>query len=335
MSPTTLAPKPVRPAASSRFGVLPSHLRVLFVSTSQRRGRWLAESFAADSAVSIALEDSIGMAAGLTRLREESFDVVLVSHEPGVLDGLDFAEALRGGGSEEPLVLLGEQSEQEIVPLAYEAGADGYVCVNTTTTRTLIWVLARAVERHRLIVDHRRLLQAERHRIQSEHQETQRLLDEQRSLLRDLESCLPQPANDPPIRNSAGDGTATLPTKPALDLPPALVARYHELMRSYVIMGSGNLGDDMGRIAELMADAGITAPETMQLHVCVLEAMVHSLGARSARHVMSRADLLVLEVMVYLSEVYRNRYLERRNPPQQMLLPGFESFVTSHLPDAA
>jgi hypothetical protein len=63
----------------------------------------------------------------------------------------------------------------------------------------------------------------------------------------------------------------------------------------------------------------------MLLHLKVLEELIHGLGSRSARHVMSRADLLVLEVMVHLAEGYRSRYLERRHPPQQLALPGFEA----------
>jgi len=289
-------------------------MRLLYVSTHHRRGAWLAEAFASDSAVNVELEEAVGMVSGLARLRDEAFDAVLVCHEPGLLDGLDMAEALRGSASDDPLILLGEQSEQELAPLAYEAGADAYVCINTTTTRSLIWVATRAIERHRLIRDNRRLSQAEHHRLQSEHSETQRLLDEQRSLLRELESL----AGTPDVNGRLAVGAGPL------DLPSSLVTHYLELMRAYVIMGSGNLGDDMARIAELMADAGITAPETMQLHVCVLESMVGGLGARSARHVMSRADLLVLEFMVYLSEVYRRRYLDRRTPLQQLALPGFE-----------
>jgi hypothetical protein len=39
---------------------------------------------------------------------------------------------------------------------------------------------------------------------------------------------------------------------------------------------------------------------------------------------MTRADLLVLEVMVHLAESYRHRYRERVCPPQQQLLPGFD-----------
>lgn len=39
---------------------------------------------------------------------------------------------------------------------------------------------------------------------------------------------------------------------------------------------------------------------------------------------MTRADLLVLEVMLHLAEGYRHRYEERVRPPWQRMLPGFE-----------
>ena len=315
-------------------GTLPARLRLLFITGAHRTGAWLTAAFAHDSAVQVRIEEAHGIANGLARLRDEAYDAVLATHEPGQIDGLQLAEALAGGGTDEPLILLGSLSEQEMLAPAFEAGADAYVCVNTATTRSLIWIVARAIERHRLLRENRRYAHAEHHRLQQEHVETQRLLDEQRSLIRDLEAVAESTqhaAVDARRRrfNEATDETnISEPSEPrTLNLPPALVSHYHELMRAYVIMGSGNLGDDMARMAELMADARVTAPETMQLHVRVLEEMVKGLGARSARHVMTRADLLVLEVMVHLSEVYRRRYFERSNPPVQLVLPGFDSFV--------
>ena len=63
----------------------------------------------------------------------------------------------------------------------------------------------------------------------------------------------------------------------------------------------------------------------MQLHVSVLEELVQGLGNRSARHVINRADLLVLEVMGHLADGYRQRYDELRQPARQLPLPGFDS----------
>ncbi|HUT10362.1 MAG TPA: hypothetical protein VMY42_07695 [Thermoguttaceae bacterium] len=296
---------------------LPATMNVMYITTRSRTGGWLAEAFAADSASKVVLEEAVGSAAGLARLRDEAFDVVLVSHEPDELDALELAEGYRAGGADEPIVVLGNQSEQEMAALCYEVGADGYVCVHTTTTRNLIWVAARAVQRHQLIRENHRLNLTEQTRLQREHDEADRLLSQQRALLDDLEairrnrSCSYEPLNSPGAQQP-------------LRLPEELVTHYRELLRTYVIMGFGNLAAELKRLAELMVSGGLSVQQTMQLHLGALEELIRGLGARSTRHVMTRADLLVLEVMIHLAEGYRQRYQERIHPPLQRVLPGFE-----------
>jgi DNA-binding NarL/FixJ family response regulator len=316
---------------------LPARMRVLYITTPKRTGGWLAEAFAADSASEVILEESVGSTAGLARLRDEAYDAVLASHVPGELDALSLIEGYRAGGADEPIVVLGMQSEQEMAALCYEVGADGYACVNTTTTRNLIWVVARAVQRHQLIRDNRRLNQAERRRLQQEHDEAEQLLKQQRGLIRDLETLRSDrsatsveqedAAGQPLLTDWPPEGIGRRRQRGScqpLDLPPELVAHYRELLRAYVIMGSGNLACELTRLAELLTMAGVSARQTMQLHVEVLEELVHGLGARSTRHVMTRADLLVLEIMIHLAESYRLRYQNRTQPPVQKVLPGFD-----------
>jgi len=301
---------------------LPARLRVLYITTSRRTGGWLAEAFATDSAAEVSLEEAIGSAAGLARLRDEPFDAVLVTHEPGELDALGLIEGYRAGVSDEPIVVLGSQSEQEMAALCYEVGADAYVCVNTTTTRNLIWVVARAVQRHELVRENRRLTLAERHRLEQEHDEANRLLSQQRALIGDLETLQRRSACTGPVEM---DGMASAPRhRPPPSLPGELIDHYRELLRTYVIMGSGNLADELRCLAELLCQAGVTARETMQLHLHVLQDMVLGLGTRSTRHVMTRADLLVLEIMIHLADGYHRRYQTRVSPIRQRLLPGFE-----------
>ncbi len=296
---------------------LPARMRVLSITTRRRTGSWLAEALAADSASEVLLEEAIGAAPGLARLRDEVFDAVLVTHEPSELDALGLIEGYRAGGATEPIIVLGTQSEPEISALCYEVGADGYLCVNTATTRNLIWLTARAVQRHQLIRQNQRLAQAEQTRIQREHDEAERLLGQQRALIADIERF--RPPEVPVDAPSTGAPAEPFP------LPEPLLRHYRELLRTYVIMGSGNLAGELGRLAHLLIAAGLSARETLQLHLAVVEELVRGLGARSARHVMNRADLLVLEVMVHLAEGYRHRYRERVDPRRQMLLPGFES----------
>jgi DNA-binding response OmpR family regulator len=293
------------------WGLLPPRMRVLFITGAGRTGGWLAEAFAADSASEVLLDEILGVQNGLARLRDELYDAVLVSHGSDDLDALDLLDAIRAGSSDEqPIVILGDQSEQEMSTYCYEAGGDAYVCVDTTTTRSLIWIVARAMERNQLIADNRRLQQEQRNRLKREHEEAERLLAQQRAMVADLER----------ICQSGLDG----PKGREPDLPQSLLDHYRELLRAYVIMGSGNLSEEMNRLADLLAWAHLSAQQAMQLHLFVLEELVRGLGSRSARHVMNRADMLILEVMIHLADRYRTRYMEGMHPPRQLLLAGFE-----------
>lgn len=326
---TTLK-RPREKAVPAEWQGLPHRIRVMYVTNRQRTGGWLAEAFATDSASEIELEEAVGSVSGLARLRDECFDAVLVSHDSGELDALDLIEGYRAGGADEPIVVLGTQSEQEMAALCYEVGADAYVCANTTTTRNLIWVVARAVQRCQLVRENRRLNQAERQRLNREHEEAKLLLGQQQALIEELQSSDDRTESFAPIARQGKPEPVDIPTNRSdaetsePDLPEALVDHYRELLRTYVIMGSGNLSGELRRLAELLATAGVTARQAMQLHVHVLEELIHGLGSRSTRHVMTRADLLVLEIMIRLAEGYRVRYSERAHPPTQRMLPGFE-----------
>jgi DNA-binding response OmpR family regulator len=331
---TTLKSPESEVSSTARPG-LPLIMRVLYVTNAQRTGGWLAEAFAADSATDVQIKEVVGAVAGLAQLREETYDAVLVSHDPNELDALALIDGYRAGGADEPIVVLGLESEQEMAALCYEAGADSYVCVNTSTTRNLIWVIARAVQRHQLVRENRRLNLAEKQRLQREHDEADRLLEQQRTLITDMEAIRRRERTsasfDPEGESSTAESAKRDPSSPVREpiemsahLPDELINHYRELLRTYVIMGSGNLAPELCRLASLLASVGVTATQAMQLHVRVLEELIYGLGSRSTRHVMMRADLLVLEIMIHLAEEYRTRYRERVHPPVQKMLSGFD-----------
>ena len=312
----------------SGVGELPMRIKVLYITTLDRTGGWLTEAFAADSAAQIVLDEVIGEAAGLERLRDEVFDAVLLSHEPGQLDALDLVEGLRAGGNEEPMIVLGTSPPQQLDALCYEVGADDYCCVTETTVRGLLWKFGRSIRQRQLVRENRRLVQAEQQRLRQEHHEAERLIEQQRALITDLEVLSEGGTATESSEASVEDSlakTALVEAEAPVALPEALVVHYRELLRTYVVMGVGNLADEMSGLAELLTSSGVSAQQAMQLHVQVLEELVSGLGTRSARHVMNRADLLVLEMMGHLADGYRLRYQERRDPQRQMALPGFDS----------
>lgn len=324
------ATKPLAETSTKRgvpriWGQMPTRMKVLYITTLHRTGGWLAEAFRADCAAEVQIVETVGVTAGLSHLRDEVFDAVLVSHEPGILDALELVEGLRAGGNDEPMIVLGTAPSAQLAAMSYEVGADAYCCVAETTTRSLLWTFARAIERCQLVRDHRRLVQNEQQRLAHEHQDAERLLAEQRALISELEK-IRAASKEPPKGYPAGSGESESENGPvhtpisqrssAADLPERLVTHYREMLRAYVVMGAGNLAEEMVRLAGLLTDADISAQRAMQLHVQVLEELIGSLGNRSARHVMTRADLLVLEIMAHLADGYRRRYHERSEEQQ-------------------
>lgn len=110
------------------------------------------------------------------------------------------------------------------------------------------------------------------------------------------------------------DGTAAFeenPSSEATDLRSGPVRAdvdrfYDELLRTHVIMGSGQLSTEIAHLSELLAVAGIGPRQALELHVERVQRLVRGLGNRSTRHVMDRADLLALELVVQLGELFRH-----------------------------
>jgi DNA-binding NarL/FixJ family response regulator len=279
-------------------------VRALYVTTPAFPASLLIDLLAADRAMTVSIVACLAPQVALARLREEPFDVVLVQHAPPELDALEFVEAHRSTGADDAVVVVGRQPENLLAPLCYEVGADAYLVDSQTTARQLVWAIGRAIQWHALVRDNRRLVDLEHKRIRLEHGEAERLLEQQRGVLSGLQDLsrsneLKAPGEQLlPITSDAGSATS---------VPSSLVIGYRDLLRAYVIMGAGNLAAETTALVAALAEAGFSAPQVMQLHVFVLEETIRGLGGRSSRHVMARADLLVLEVMAQLVERYRTR----------------------------
>ena len=189
--------------------------------------------------------------------------------------------------------------EHELTDICFESGADAYLCLGHTTTRTLLWQVARATERSRLLEENRRLTRAKRHQLALEHEEACRLLQEQFQLT----------TGEPNLDTGKPDDWQA---------PPDLVHHYREILQTYVIMGAGNLKEEMQRLTGILVTAGISARQLLRLHLTVVDLMVSNLGTRSARHVMNRADLLIIQVLLQLCEGYRSRLVATDNQRHQL-----------------
>ena len=71
-------------------------------------------------------------------------------------------------------------------------------------------------------------------------------------------------------------------------------------------MGSGNLSAELAALAAELAAARSSSADVLALHVEVVEELVRGLATRGARHVISRADLLVIELLANLADCLRD-----------------------------
>src|SRR5487761_643537 len=297
---------PLHPATVgplSPWASLPNAVQLLYVTTLSHPASWVRELFSSDRAMVVTVEEAVGGAAGLARLRKQSFDALLVRHAPPDFEALEFIEAHRATGVDEPLVVIGNEPSEQFAPLCYEVGADAYVPAEAASPRQMIWVVGRSIEWRRLVRENRRLVQLQRHQIRLEHCEAERLLVQQRGLIAGLEELTQTTAlAAPPAGPLSAAVGASPPADLPLELPDSLVARYGDLLRAYVIMGSGHLTTETAGLVSTLCSLNLPAPQVMQLHLHALEETLRGLGSRSSRHVMARADLLVLEIMVQLAE---------------------------------
>ncbi|MFC1757913.1 hypothetical protein ACFL2H_03990, partial [Planctomycetota bacterium] len=122
------------------WGMLPPSLTVLFVFEESPAANWIVQSIEHDAVCQVKVTEAANPLLALERLREETFDAVLIALE-GV-QTLDWIEAVRVGSTAiQPILVLGTVADREFSALCFESGADGYLTIDSITTRELIWHL--------------------------------------------------------------------------------------------------------------------------------------------------------------------------------------------------
>jgi hypothetical protein len=308
---------------SSEMTDLPRHpvevshrLRLLWIGEQEPSWIGLALQLDADGCLEPRFRWASTPSEALTVLRDENFDCVILSdstttRSPTPLDEPELLlQAVRGSGYSDSAIFITSRINDQRDSRLCALDCDVLVTPNSCDSPALLPLIRRAVsnaerlrENHRLSVVHQRRLVRERN-------EAEHLLQQQRSFIETLEGP-PTPdiedgrhsadeSNRPSICKSSAVG-------PLIELPDETKEFYHELLRTYVIMGSGSLASEIAAFAKLVATAGVTPRRALQFHLDRVESLVRDLGNRSARHVMARADLLALELMVHVGEEYQQR----------------------------
>ncbi len=312
-------------------GQLPTRLRLLCVAPSEPSWVGLTLQLDAEGVFEPQFRWVSTPNEALTLLRDDTFDVVLIaavsadedqphgaspgsdrtnrplarsgssenSHPDAFAEAASLAQAIRASGCEDPLVLLAPRiSDADWLDLSREE-CELLQSARLWDSPALASVLKRAIFRSERTRQSRRLEIAQTKRMARERDEAEQLLNQQRRIIDDLDATNV-------TRQAMLDCFGRVaPCRTAL--PPQINSYYQELLRTYVIMGSGNLGGEIAKLADLLAVAGCGPREALSLHLERVESLVGGLGNRSTRHILARADLLALELMIHLGESYRRR----------------------------
>lgn len=289
-------------------GQLPTRLRLLCVGSREPSWVGLTLQLDAEGGVEPQFRWVSTATEALTLLRDDPFDAVLIAAASDAFaESASLVKAIRASGCEDPLVLIAPRiSDSDWLDLSREE-CELLQSAYVWDSPALVSVIKRAIFRSEQTRQSRRLEIAQTKRMARERDEAEHLLNQQRRIIDDLDARdAAEPTN---VTRQAMLDCFGRATPCRTSLPPEINGYYQELLRTYVIMGSGNLGGEIAKLADLLAVAGCGPREALSLHLERVESLVGGLGNRSTRHILARADLLALELMIHLGESYRRRVL--------------------------
>jgi hypothetical protein len=248
--------------------------------------------------------------AALSRLREEPFDCLLIDVPASLASPSDdngpfgLIRAARTAGCLEPVVVVGRLLTDAEWNEACTCDCDVFVSPRGWESASLGGVVKRSLLRGVLLRENRTLTAANHRRLLRERDESEQLLAHQRQLIAELEA-LPHPLRQPTSPRAERFHHAVPLESTYVETQEGatnqFAADYASLLRSYVLMGSGSLAGEISEMTDRLLAARMPPHEALQLHLGCVESLVKGLGNRSARHVMSRADLLAVEMMTHLA----------------------------------
>jgi DNA-binding NarL/FixJ family response regulator len=263
----------------------------------------------------------------MTLLRQENFDCIIIEcvqsidggkdrDDDNAWDAIALLQAIRASGCDDPLILLSRRPDDGLVVDACRFQCELLVSSALWSSRALVNVMQRTIgqaltarENHQhAVANHRRLVR--------ERDEAGHLLRQQRDIISELEVLAHGVSADSDCNRrqsvvcgaeSSDEDSEAIPEQRthSIAVPDEVRTYYYELLRTYVIMGSGNLGAEIGQLARILAEFKLSPRDTLSLHLERVEHVVKGLGNRSTRHVMARADLLALELIIHLGECYQ------------------------------
>jgi diguanylate cyclase (GGDEF)-like protein len=130
-----------------------SRIDILLVEDNLADARLLREALREAGDVYARMEHASNLDEAFERIRNESFDVLLLDLGLPGTQGLDTLRRVYAMFSEIPIVVMTGLDDEEIAVRAVQAGAQDYLVKGQVDPRVLLRTLRHAIERHRMITE--------------------------------------------------------------------------------------------------------------------------------------------------------------------------------------
>ena len=227
----------------------------------------------------------------LTILRREIFDAIIITKELADEDTpwddqliLQLVEAMRTSGHDEPALLVTSYlSDLEWAQLC-QHDCDVLISQRSWDAPSLLPAILRAVNRVEVHRSNRKLETTERKRTVRDRTDVDSILKHLHQILEDRQLLSP----------TSRDRSEQIPEE--------LRKVYSHLLRTFCMMGEGSLTAELTQLSGILTTAHLSTTTALRMHLEETQTLITKLGAKGARHVLVRADLLIIELLTLMGD---------------------------------
>lgn len=229
----------------------------------------------------------------LTILRREIFDAILIVEEVKLVNGeleivniLRLLEAMRTSGHDEPALVVIDQLNEEDWTEMCQLGCDIVLSKRNWDAPALVPTLLRSVKRNELQRSNQRIEASSRKLAIREKSETRNIFTHLEQIIHDREL----------LKRDYHSS----------EFPAEVQSLYGHLLRTFCMMGEGTLSTELSQLTKILTTANVTTADVLKMHVEQTRELVDKLGTRGSRHVLVRADLMIIELLIHLGDEFHS-----------------------------
>lgn len=288
-------------------------LRLLCVAAREPSWTMLATRMSLDYAAELRIVWVADAKAALGELRSTAFDAVLYGEARASWSAsspalLDFLSAVHTWDAAAAVLVLLDWPDERLQAELFRRDADVCISPQLWESPALAAAVAATLRRRQRAQELQRLSIAHQRRLARDQADAASMLHLQQELLRGLTDTTSGLSEGPASRPSTSEAVGNLNRQAGASESPGLwQTRYDDLLKASILSGANRLTSEIVRFVDDLIESDAAPADVLALHIERVRALADGWGGRASQHLVSRADLLVLEVLAQLGEHYRQR----------------------------